>query len=275
MDDSSLFLELYARSGFDRRNAVESLEFLLHYAGGIFVPQECGVYEPFEPFDHSALDRYAGWMLNPGGEFGFRRSAPSPSVEGHLLNRTLPEVLYESEVSGAMRQFKPGQQLVFRTCWTIRTDPTILTCRGAEFMRNCLHDFCRVAHADYGFVATGQDYRNKNFLSIRKNNSETQEYVGDDPDRGTPGLYWINFFGAVYVDHFGREKISAVSQHTPVTWLPEGGVCLRFGNQPEESRSDEMLERQRVAIQTLGPSSFFDIRQPERTLDVPRSLLGD
>jgi hypothetical protein len=49
--------------------------------------------------------------------------------------------------------------------------------------------------------------------------------------------------------------------------LAGGGVSLKFGESPDDCRSREVLRKQRVAIDWLGPQKFFDLRSPNRRLD--------
>jgi len=51
--------------------------------------------------------------------------------------------------------------------------------------------------------------------------------------------------------------------------LAGGGVSLKFCESPDDCRSLENLQRQQVAIEWLGRQRFFDIRFPDRKLDVP------
>jgi hypothetical protein len=59
------------------------------------------------------------------------------------------------------------------------------------------------------------------------------------------------------------EKLAALKR------LTGGGVSFKFCDLPDECRSLEVLQKQRAAIEWLGPQRFFDIRFPERKQDVP------
>lgn len=259
MINMDLLLKLFSRTPLDRDAAQQALAFVLEYGGGVLRPQECGVYEPFEPFRPDALEQYVGWLTNPGGEFCFRRaSAPFP-LRGCVSNLLLSEIA----------TVPPP---IFCTRWTMRIDSAAIASQGLEFMTHLLRDACRQAHADCGFVATDLDHRAKHFQSVKEGVSEVQQYVGDNPEHGIPGLYWMNFFGPVYVDYFGKQKLASLRDHAEVVFLDDGAVNLRFGRLPDDSDAPAALEQQRAAIRTLGEAAFFDRREPKRTLAIPAAL---
>ena len=48
-----------------------------------------------------------------------------------------------------------------------------------------------------------------------------------------------------------------------------GGWVLKFCESPDHCRDIDVLQRQRAAIEWLGPEKFFDIRFPDRKLATP------
>jgi hypothetical protein len=272
MNERSLLLRLFSRKLLDRDAASAALAFLLEYGSGILQPQECGVYEPFEAFDSSLLGRYVEWLIRPGGEFGFRRGGPPFAVEGRISNLLFPEMVVEAEDSPA--QLLPAAPSPpFCSSWSVRFTSFPTTSSEVDFARKFFIDACRQADADYGFAADSEDFRAKHFISIRESNSEVQQYVGEDPATGVPGLYWLNFFGLSYIDFFGKDKLARSAALAEVAALPKGGFLLQFGRRPEDSIAESVLEQQREAIAALGEAAFFDIRRPGRNLSVPPALL--
>jgi len=254
-----LLFKLFSRKPLDHDAAPKALAFLFEYGEGVLRPHECGVYEPFEPFQPAGLEQYVGWLANPGGEFCFRRPSEPFPLQGRISNLLLSEVATV-----------PPPTLCTR--WSMRMGSSVIASNGPEFIKQLLCDACRTARADYGFVATDHDYRSKNFLSVKEGVSEVQQYVGDNPEHGIPGLYWMNFFGPVYVDYFGKQKLAALGEHTETLFLQGGAVCLRFGRLPDESHGTATLDHQRAVIRILGEAAFFDRHCPERELAIPASL---
>lgn len=273
MSAKSLLLEMFSRTQFDRNFSAETLAFLFEYGGGVLQPQECGVYEPFEPCEPSSMQRYVSWLTSPGGEFGFRRA--TPSLEGHISNLLQPEILVREEGATLYKSLPPVTPPVFGSRWRLQFGSDFSGPLVPDFIKKLLCDVAHLAHADYGFVALDEDHRKKHFQSIRKDRSLVQQYIGNNPEHGIPGLYWLNFFGRLYVEYFTEEKLSAVARHAAVFSLAGEGIGLQFGRSPEESLSPDMLEQQRIVVDILGENAFFDIHQPERVPDVPPALQRD
>jgi hypothetical protein len=236
-------LKAFSRASLDRAAARTALAFLDEYADGRLRPEECGVYEPFEPYQAGSFEEYVDWLVNPGGEFCFRR----PSLQGCISNLCVP--------TGAA-----VPQPTFRTRWSLRIEAF----DESEFLQRLLSDACRAARADYGFVATDADYRAKHFSSVPEGVSEVQQYIGENPEHGIPGLYWLTFFGPIYVDHFGADALASIPE---AVVLDAGAVCLRFG-EPAEETSD----RRQAVIRILGERAFFDRDRPDRELVVPSTV---
>jgi hypothetical protein len=254
-----LLLYLFSRSPLDRDVALKALSFLLEYGEGVLRPSECGAYEPFEPFQSDELDRYSRWLANPGGEFCFRRPSEPFPLQGCISNLLLSEVA-------------TVQQPKLCTRWSMRIGSSVVAFSWPEFIKRLLCDACRAARADYGFVATDHDYRAKHFLSVTEGVSEVQQYIGDSPEQGIPGLYWMNFFGLAYVDYFGKKKLATLSDHAGTDFLDDGAVCLQFGGMPDQSHAASTLAHQLAVSQVLGEAAFFDRHHPERKLNIPTFL---
>jgi hypothetical protein len=273
MMQRSVIFRLFSRRPLDRAAASGTLSFLIDYEGGIVRPDECGVYEPFEPFTPSAFDRYADWLQRPGGEFDFRKSTGELSCEGQISNLLFPDIQESIAGSGNKTALPPVPPPVFCTRWSLRLEAS-LNGLDASLMKRLFLDACHESAADYAFVADARDYRAKHFTSVREGNSQVQQYLGDDPEHGIPGLYWLNFFGRPYAQYFGAGKLSLAAHLSDTVRLPGGAFLLQFGTGPEESAGDAYIESQRKVIATLGDSSFFDVRRPARTL-LPVPSLSD
>lgn len=273
MDEPSLYFRLFSRRAFDSRDAGKQLQFVTGFANGIFLPDECGPYDPFEPFDEDAFATYVSWLIQPGGEFGFRRSRPPFPVEGYLANRLFPEILIKDAASREPELFSTMPAPSFRVRWSMRIGWATSRERDTFLIERFLVEACQTADADYGFVAFNSDYERKHFSSVRYGHTKIQQDLGDDPDRGIPGLYWMNFFGSLYVDWFGKEKLAAVSKYAETIELADGALFIRIDDGPKWVGGLSIPERQRRAIQVLGEGAFFDIRRPGRILDIPPKLV--
>jgi hypothetical protein len=273
MTKIGLRLRLFSRRRFDAEAAAKQLRFLLDYAGGIFRPDECGAYEPYEPFRESEFESYVSWVTAPGWGFGFHHLPPPFAVRGHLDNLLLPEIFTTepgSTESHPMAQSVPDP--VFCIRWGLRMSVAATDFPGTEFFKDLLCDACRVSRADYGMIANEGDFKNKHFSSVRRGDATIEEYLGTDPAQGLPGLYWMNFFGPMYVAWFGPGKIARLAGVAEAAVLLEGALYLRFGDGPEDIGSERVSHQLREAIRIFGETAFFDIHRPNRVLDVPVDL---
>jgi len=119
----------------------------------------------------------------------------------------------------------------------------------------------RVTGSDFAFLTSAIDRNAKN--QPGKNCS----YKGLNLEHGVPGLYWINLLSDQYAEWLGLREFP--KELAALKKLAGGGVSLKFCESPDDCRSFEVLQRQQVAIEWLGRQKFFDIRFPDRKLDVP------
>lgn len=92
--------------------------------------------------------------------------------------------------------------------------------------------------------------------------------VGLNLRKHIPGLYWRTFFGKVYVDWFGKEKIITTPAYS-ILELPKDAVCLQMYEKPEmfeESNVEDVIKK---AKNHLGEEAFFDKADLERETKAP------
>jgi hypothetical protein len=140
--------------------------------------------------------------------------------------------------------------------------------KGVGFLKEFVLATFDAAEGDYAFLTTEADYMRKNFLVTEDDQGSTEEFVGDDPEKGLPGLYWMNLFGPLYVQWFGADRFKRAPA-TTVEEYPDGTVFLQFGESAESCESAEVLQRQLETREVLGDSAFFDIARMNRPLATP------
>jgi hypothetical protein len=271
MNVDSLILELYCRKRLDRDAAWAALAFLLDYGKGAIQPEECGVYDPYEPFHRINLRRYADWLAAPGGEFGFRGKAASFAVEGHVLNLLFAPVMTEAEGSQDI-PLPTVEPPVLSSRWRFRFEPLPQDSEDVDFVKEFFMAAARATGADYGFVAHSADFKAKHFSSVSEGSSVVEQYLGEDPEHGIPGLYWLNLFGNIYRNFFGDDRMAGVAGLMKMPTLPDGDFLLQFGQRPEDSLTEDVTQKQQLTILALGESAFFDIHKLDRILSVPQEL---
>lgn len=83
-----------------------------------------------------------------------------------------------------------------------------------------------------------------------------------------PGIYWANFFGKLFVDWFGRERmLSAPCYHCEE--LSGGGILLLTAPSPLDYDKPEVKELERALRKHLGEDAFFTREDPERPCKTP------
>jgi hypothetical protein len=211
-------------------------------------PDKWGEVEPIRtPFDPADLSAPVKGLAVPFGEFFYRKGRPT-YLDGAIWNLTRPPTA----------RF-PGP--LFSNYWTAWFDGKWAVRVGIEKIEDFVSEMLRITGSDFALLTPETDLKAKNTRGA------VASYQGLGLDSGIPGLYWINFFSegfAKWLGVRGLPKELASSKE-----LAGGGVSLKFCERPEQCRDIETLQRQRTAIEWLGPEKFFDIRSPGRELDIP------
>ncbi len=242
---NELEMALSSRRILTESVAKEQIAALSDFGGGLMRPDKCSNYEPIRiPFDFADINEPIRWLAKPQGTFFYRKGSPI-HLSGEMWNRTLPPT------SGFASP-------LFSNYWTGRFNGKWAVKVGIEKVEDFVSEMFRATGSDFALLTTGDDRKAKNQGPM------SYSYQGFDLGACVPGLYWINFFsdelaGWLGLPEFPREL--AVSKR-----LHGGGVSLKFCESPDHCRDIDILQKQRAAIDWLGPEKFFDIRFPDRRL---------
>jgi hypothetical protein len=243
-----LDMGLFSRRALTGSLARQQITALSDFGDGLMRPDKCGEFEPIRTlFDPADISEPIRWLAKPGGGFFYRKGRPvhvsgGMSNYAHPPTARFPSPLFANDWRGQ-----------FDGKWAHRV--------GIEKIEDFVSQMFRLTGSDFGFLTSEVDMKAKNTIAT------SLSYKGLDPATGVPGLYWINLFSDAYASWLGLEELPkevAVRKK-----LVGGGVLLKFCKSVEDCRSLEVLQRQRAAIEWLGPQKFFDIRFPERKQDVP------
>ena len=91
--------------------------------------------------------------------------------------------------------------------------------------------------------------------------------VGRDVRSSLPGLYWLNVFGARYVDLIGEDRLRNVPVHS-VAWRG-ASVVVQLYAEPEDWMSSAGASVHANAVAHLGEQFFFDGAAPDRAKVAP------
>jgi hypothetical protein len=245
---NELVMCLFSRRALTDSVARDQITALSEFGGGLMRPDKCGEVEPIRtPFDRADINKPVQWLSAYHGEFFYRKGRPTHAA-GQMWNRTHPPTA---------RFPSP----LFSNYWTGQFDGSWANRVGIEKVEDFLCEMFRVTGSDFGLLTTEADRQAKN------RPERSFSYVGLDLSRGIPGLYWINLFSEELADWLGLSDLP--KNLALMKRLAGGGVLLKFGESRDHCRSLEVLRKQRVAIEWLGPQRFFDLRFPDRKLDSP------
>ena len=243
-----LAFRLFSRRPLTPPAVRDQIIALSNFGDGLFRPDKCSAFEPIRtPFEPTDIREPISWLSKPGGIFMYRKGRPA-HFAGEIWNLSRsPDA-----------RFPAGP---FTNYWTGEFDGKWANRVGIEKIKDFVLEMFRVTRSDFAFLTSEVDLKAKN------TNATSLSYKGMDLATGVPGLYWINFFSDEYANWLSLRELP--KEVATLKELAGGGVSLKFCESPEDCRSLEVLQKQRAAIEWLGPQRFFDIRFPERKLEVP------
>jgi len=245
---NELEMVLRSRKSLTDSVARQQITALSDFCSGLMRPDKCSEVDPIRtPFDPAEISEPIKWLAQPFGEFFYQKGRPI-------------------QVSGQMWNLDRGPDFRFRAPlftnkWTGQFDGRWARKVGLDKVEEFVLEMFRLTGSDFGLLTTEVDLKAKNTAP------PIVSFMGLDPEQGVPGLYWINLFSDQYAKWLGLRQLSkelAVQDE-----LPGGGVRLKFCGLPDECRSLEVLQKQRSAIDWLGPQRFFDNRFPDRKQEAP------
>ena len=239
---------LLSRRPLTESAASQQISALSDFCGGLMRPDKCSEVEPIRtPFDPADISKPIEWLAQPFGEFFYQKGRPI-HVSGQMWNLDRgPDSRFPSPL--------------FANYWTGQFDGKWARKVGVEKVEDFVSKMFRVTASDFGFLTSEIDLRAKNTAS------PIVSYKGLDPATGVPGLYWINLFSDEYANWLGLKELP--QELATVKRLVGSGVLLKFCESPEDCRSLEVLQKQRAAIEWLGPQRFFDVHHPDRKAETP------
>lgn len=245
---NELAMRLFSRRSLTESFAREQITALSNFGDGLMRPDKCSEVEPIRtPFDLADISQPIRWLANPNGEFFYQKGRPI-HASGAMWNLTRPTTA---------RFPSP----LFTNYWTGEFDGKWAVRVGMGKVEDFVLEMFRVTGSDFGLLTSEIDLHAKN------RPADSYSCKGLDPAIGVPGLYWINLFSDEYANWLGLRELPG--EVAVLKKLAGGGVSLKFCESPDDCRSLEVLQKQRAAIEWLGPQRFFDIRFPDRKLEVP------
>ncbi len=246
-------MQIFSLHEVTPESAHDQIQALSDFEEGVFRPTTCDTAEPLrEKFDPENLSEPVRWLSQPGSWFQFKRLKPY-RVEGWIRNHHFQKMWTREHKGGPLLPVVPKfPEPKFLTSWTVRFDWNAIKKPGIEVLKKFLIDMFLVSKSEYGYLTAESDQRAKNFSVVRSESPVsqgeyivTEEFVGDDPEGGIPGLYWINVFGATYSKWLGQRLKSIPAT---VQSLDGGSTLIQYCESPEACRSENVIDRQKLRI---------------------------
>jgi hypothetical protein len=269
-----LQMQLFSLYEVTRESAREQIQALSNFGGGTFRPEKCDTAEPVrEIFNPDDIEEPVRWLSQAGAWFQFKKIKPV-RIEGWIRNEHFAPMWTRERKGGPLIPVPPKfPEPKFLTTWTIWFDAKVAKNPGADALSDFFVQMAQVARAEYGYLAVESDRRKKNLLTVKTESPTTKgefltvdNVIGEDPSKGVPGLYWLNFFGPEYSRWLGPELRSIPAD---VKTLDGESTFVRFSSSPGESESGDVLERQRASIDLLGENKFFHMELPNEHVEQP------
>jgi len=262
-----LKMEVFSKRSLTAENSLDQLRLLSDFENGLFRPTKCDTSEPVrEKFDPNDLTEPVRWLSQPGAYFQFKQSKPF-HIEGFIHNCKRAQLWTREKKRGPLVPIVPKfPEPRFVGHWVVWMDLRLLESVGPDTLKRFFKEACSVSQSEYGYLASEEDQKLKNFLVRKEEEVTTTRFIGNDPEFGIPGLYWVNMFGRDYVKWFDDAK-----QRIPasVEDLPKGGMLIQFGQTPLAWQSEAVVKQQQETMSVLGTDKFFDIKNPDAILATP------
>lgn len=241
-------MRLFSRRALTESVARKQIVALSDFGGGLMRPDKCSEYEPIRtPFDPADVSKPVRWLSGTGGEFLYQKGRPI-HVVGHMRNYSRPP---------SARFPAPP----FINDWAAHFDGRWANRIGTGTLGDFVTTMFRLTGSDFGFLTTEVDLQAKN------TDSTSYSYQGMNPMSGVPGLYWVNYFSCEYAQWLGLKDFP--KELATLSNLAGGGLSLKFCASPDQCRDIDVVQKQRAAIEWLGPEKFFDIRFSNRNAVTP------
>ena len=115
----------------------------------------------------------------------------------------------------------------------------------------------------YAKAHTSEEYHAKNMVD----DESGVRAIGADLKQAIPGLYWLSYFGPLYVELIGRDKLLTAPAYEV---KPIGdGVLIALDPEAEAWQSAGYREREGATISHLGEQFFFSRLDPKRLTVAP------
>ncbi|MDA8236193.1 MAG: hypothetical protein M0Z31_15625 [Clostridia bacterium] len=228
---ASIISKIYAKKFIGKTEVAEHFFTLLQRHN--MLPDKIGLYEPIK--EMYSLDRAIEMWI-----FG---NEPGKVVAGGMMGKKKnPNFLFDvGWAKGPVASINDVTFFIKTTAFS----------KNKEVYISIIRELFELLDGLYGYITL-------------KSPRERQHVTGGIETR-MPGVFWCNYFGPLYVDFFGREKILS-GPWVKTEELDSGTIITYLADEPDkEIVESDFLEKQ--AKEHLGVESFGDPEEEKRNID--------
>jgi hypothetical protein len=158
------------------------------------------------------------------------------------------------------------------------TNSLYFTIQGKTSDEDWVHDCLRFSEilftaveGQYGHLCLREEYCSKNMTGFWTGPTGAPEggrAHGTDRKKHLPGVYWANFFGPVYDDFFGCDRLESAPAYF-LRQLPGRSWMLLTAANPLDWSSPQARACEKAVRDHLGDDAFFSLRTPTRETRAP------
>lgn len=127
-------------------------------------------------------------------------------------------------------------------------DCNIEAIKSQVALQSAFLEIVRSLSIEWGFLHAHEEF-------TARNCNHRGDVIRPHLNEGLPGLYWINFFGPLYCQAIGYDKLASA----PGAWIKplKNGVAIAIGGAPDEWTTSEYALRRAAVEHHLGTQWFY------------------
>lgn len=156
-----------------------------------------------------------------------------------------------------------GRSWQFRNSIALQVDGEQVEGRDTDtWAQDCLTEFAGALRVDYGFACAPEEFEFENM-----DLSSGARALGRDISRYLPGLYWVSYFGSLYCDLIGKERLLSAPAYASESVAD--GILLRLSERSKDWMSAVYNDRKSRVLAHVGPRFFFSKEGTGAAYDAP------
>jgi hypothetical protein len=248
-----MLITMHMRSTHDWNTTEKAQELasILISQGGFVLPERFDDHEPARHvFDSQDLSEFVKlWTADIGWVF-LKRKKPYPfSMMVHWWYR---------------------EDHQFNELWCHTDDRYLRKDHGISKLLDAARHLYLWGNVAHGYICHPDEWNTKNYFGVptRVTGGNVVSTGGLRLEASLPGIYWVNFFGPVYVNFIGRDRFLTVPAYHREE-LPDGGFLLLTSPHPSSYTDPDVQSLEQSILNHLGRAAFFEKERPLKVCRAP------